>query len=70
MTAQASDIASGAAATGPAPSIVIELPAGPTAGSAARQALLAGNGALPSSVRDDVLLFVTELLLVDRIADR
>jgi two-component sensor histidine kinase len=32
------------------------------AGPGARRALLAGNGALPSSVRDDVLLLVTELV--------
>ena len=32
------------------------------AGSEARRELVAGNGALPSSVRDDVLLLVTELV--------
>ena len=32
------------------------------AGVEARHALLAGNGALPSAVRDDVLLLVTELV--------
>ena len=42
--------------------IAFELAATPEAGSAARRALLAGNGALPSSVRDDVLLLLTELV--------
>lgn len=42
--------------------IDFELAATPEAGSAARRALLAGNGALPSSVRDDVLLLLTELV--------
>ena len=32
------------------------------AGSGARRELLAGNGTLPSSVRDDVLLLTTELV--------
>jgi len=41
---------------------VFELAPEPTAGSAARRELLAGNGTLPSSVRDDVLLLVTELV--------
>ena len=35
---------------------------GTTAGLTARRALLAGNGALPASVREDVLLLVTELV--------
>lgn len=42
--------------------LAFELAAMPEAGSAARRALLAGNGALPSSVRDDVLLLLTELV--------
>jgi anti-sigma regulatory factor (Ser/Thr protein kinase) len=42
--------------------IAFDLAATPEAGSAARRALLAGNGALPSSVRDDVLLLLTELV--------
>lgn len=42
--------------------IAFELAATPEAGAAARRALLAGNGALPSSVRDDVLLLLTELV--------
>jgi two-component sensor histidine kinase len=46
----------------PAEDLVFELAAGPMAGSGARRELLAGNGALPSSVRDDVLLLVTELV--------
>src|SRR3954447_25509933 len=46
----------------PAETLVLELASGPTAGSGARRALLAGNGILPSSVRDDVLLLVTELV--------
>ena len=42
--------------------IAFDLAATPEAGSAARRALLAGNGALPSSLRDDVLLLLTELV--------
>ena len=38
------------------------LSGGAEAGSAARQAVLAANGAVPHSVRDDVLLLVTELV--------
>jgi two-component sensor histidine kinase len=41
---------------------VFELAAGPMAGSGARRELLAGDETLPSSVRDDVLLLVTELV--------
>ncbi|MFL5868886.1 MAG: ATP-binding protein [Thermoleophilaceae bacterium] len=41
---------------------VFELPARPTAGSDARRALLADEQALPGSVRDDVLLLLTELV--------
>lgn len=62
MTGRASDVTSSARVTDPEQSLQFELPARPTAGSAARRALLAGNGALPSSVRDDVLLLVTELV--------
>jgi two-component sensor histidine kinase len=62
MTERASGVASSAGATDPAQSLVFELPASATAGAAARRALIAGNGALPSSVRDDVLLLVTELV--------
>jgi two-component sensor histidine kinase len=46
----------------PAETLVFELASGPMAGSGARRELLAGNGTLPSSVRDDVLLLVTELV--------
>jgi anti-sigma regulatory factor (Ser/Thr protein kinase) len=42
--------------------IAFELAPSPEAGSAARRALLAGNGALPPSIRDDVLLLLTELV--------
>jgi anti-sigma regulatory factor (Ser/Thr protein kinase) len=38
------------------------LDGGPFAGVAARQAVVAGNGALPADVREDVLLLVTELV--------
>jgi two-component sensor histidine kinase len=62
MTGRAPQFASIAAATDPAECLVFELTAGRMAGSGARRALLAGNGALPSSVRDDVLLLVTELV--------
>jgi two-component sensor histidine kinase len=46
----------------PAEDLVFELAAGPMAASGARRELLAGDGTLPSSVRDDVLLLVTELV--------
>jgi anti-sigma regulatory factor (Ser/Thr protein kinase) len=42
--------------------ISFEVPGTRDAGPAARRALLAGNGALPGSVRDDVLLLLTELV--------
>jgi anti-sigma regulatory factor (Ser/Thr protein kinase) len=42
--------------------LVFQLTAGPLAGVGARRALLAGNGTLPGSIRDDVLLLVTELV--------
>jgi two-component sensor histidine kinase len=45
-----------------AENLVFELRAGAMAAPIARRALLAGNGALPSCVRDDVLLLVTELV--------
>ena len=35
---------------------------GLTAGSDARRAVVAGNGAVPTSVRDDILLLVSELV--------
>jgi anti-sigma regulatory factor (Ser/Thr protein kinase) len=62
MRGQASHIASCAGATAPAQGLVVELAAGPTAGPAARRALLADMDTLPTSVRDDVLLLVTELV--------
>ena len=46
----------------PAAGFVFELTAGPMAAPVARRALAAVNGALPSSVRDDVLLLATELV--------
>jgi serine/threonine-protein kinase RsbW len=62
MTGQPPEFASSAAASDAAGSLVFELTAGTMAGPAARRALLAGNGALPSCVREDVLLLVTELV--------
>jgi anti-sigma regulatory factor (Ser/Thr protein kinase) len=62
MMGQASDIASSSGATDPAQSLVFELAAGPTAGPAARRALLADRCTVPTSVRDDVLLLLTELV--------
>jgi len=62
MTGQISEAASSAGATASAQGLVFELPAKPTACFEARRALLAGEGALPSSVRGDVLLLVTELV--------
>jgi anti-sigma regulatory factor (Ser/Thr protein kinase) len=62
MLVQASEIALSAGATDPAPSLEFELAARPTAGVEARRALLARRGTLPASVRDDVLLVVTELV--------
>ena len=38
------------------------LDGGPFAGVTARRAVVAGNGALPADVREDVLLLVTELV--------
>jgi anti-sigma regulatory factor (Ser/Thr protein kinase) len=40
----------------------VELAATPEASVAARRAVIAGNGALPTDVRDDVLLLLTELV--------
>ena len=56
------ELASSAARTDPAETLVFELARGPMAGPRARRELLADNGTLPSSVRDDVLLLVTELV--------
>lgn len=46
----------------PAEDLVFELAAGPMAASGARRELLAGDGTLPTAIRDDVLLLVTELV--------
>lgn len=62
MMGQASNIASSAGATDPPQSLVFELAARPTAAPEARRALLADRGTVPTSVRDDVLLLVTELV--------
>ena len=62
MTGRAPEFASSAGAADPAECLLFEFTAEPMAGPGARRALLAGNGALPSSVRDDVLLLVTELV--------
>jgi serine/threonine-protein kinase RsbW len=62
MTGQTRDVASIADAAEAAQTLVFELPARPAAVSAARRALLAANGGLPSTVRDDVLLLLTELV--------
>jgi two-component sensor histidine kinase len=56
------ELSSSAARTDPAETLVFELAPGPMAGPGARRELLAGNGTLPSSVREDVLLLVTELV--------
>jgi anti-sigma regulatory factor (Ser/Thr protein kinase) len=42
--------------------LVFRLDGGHTAALAARRAVVAGDGTLPASVRDDVLLLVTELV--------
>ena len=62
MTERAPEFPSSATATDPAEPLVFELTAEPMAGHGARRALLAGNGGLPSALRDDVLLLVTELV--------
>jgi anti-sigma regulatory factor (Ser/Thr protein kinase) len=62
MLGQASAIASSAGATDPAQSLMFELAARPTAGPAAGRAPLADRGTLPTPVRDDVLLLLTELV--------
>ena len=56
------EVRSNAGATDATESLFFELTSGPMAGPEARRALVASNGALPSSVRDDVLLLVTELV--------
>jgi anti-sigma regulatory factor (Ser/Thr protein kinase) len=62
VSGRASEGSPRAGPTGPEERIAFELSATPDAGFAARRALLAGNGALPPSVRDDVLLLLTELV--------
>jgi anti-sigma regulatory factor (Ser/Thr protein kinase) len=48
--------------TDPGEGFVFEVRGGPDAGLAARQAVIASNGAVPDSIRTDVLLLVTELV--------
>jgi anti-sigma regulatory factor (Ser/Thr protein kinase) len=62
MSGEATQVAPSAAENGAAQSLVFELPARPAAGYVARHALLAHRAVLPSSVLDDVLLLVTELV--------
>jgi anti-sigma regulatory factor (Ser/Thr protein kinase) len=62
MRGQASHIALSPGATDPEQCLVFELATGPTAAPAARRALLADMDTLPTSVRDDVLLLLTELV--------
>ena len=59
MISEASEV-SGTNATGPGHAFVLD--GGREAGSAARQAVLAGDGDMPAPVREDVLLLVTELV--------
>ena len=40
----------------------VRLDSGPSAAAAARQAVVAADGSLPESVRNDLLLLVTELV--------
>ena len=49
-------------ATGSGEAFAFEVSGGGTAGSAARRALVAGDGDLPPRVREDVLLLLTELV--------
>jgi anti-sigma regulatory factor (Ser/Thr protein kinase) len=42
--------------------IELKLPGGPQAAGRAREEVAAGNGMVPASVRDDVLLLLTELV--------
>ena len=62
MTRPASELSSRTGAAGPEERYAFELAGTPEAGSAARRALVARNGALPHAVRDDVLLLMTELV--------
>jgi two-component sensor histidine kinase len=56
------ELSSSTARDDPGDTLVFELAPDLTAGSRARRQVLAGNGTLPSSVLDDVLLLVTELV--------
>jgi anti-sigma regulatory factor (Ser/Thr protein kinase) len=62
MTGPASELTPRRGAADPEECYALELAGTPEAGSAARRALLARNGALPRPVRDDVLLLMTELV--------
>ena len=62
MTGEAADAAPSAGVGDSTERLVFELPAKPSAVPAARSALLGCNGELPSSIRGDVLLLVTELV--------
>jgi len=55
-------LASDVNGSGSGAGFVFEVRGGPDAAVAARQAVIASNGALPASVRADVLLLVTELV--------
>lgn len=60
--AGAPEVVSRADVTGPDETVLIVLTAGPMACPAARRALLADDEFFPNSVRDDVVLLVTELV--------
>jgi anti-sigma regulatory factor (Ser/Thr protein kinase) len=62
MTGQAPDVASSGRADDPPQSLVFELAAEPGAASAARRTLLAGKVRVARSIRDDVLLLLTEFV--------
>jgi anti-sigma regulatory factor (Ser/Thr protein kinase) len=49
-------------AADPGEHLAFELAGTPEASAEARRAVIAGNGALPADVRDDVLLLLTELV--------
>jgi anti-sigma regulatory factor (Ser/Thr protein kinase) len=62
MTRRASGSFAGVDAPDVEVRLAFELAGTPEASATARRLLLAGNGALPGSVRDEVLLLVTELV--------
>jgi serine/threonine-protein kinase RsbW len=62
MTGPASEVSLRAGATDAEERFAFELTGTPEAGLAARRALVACNGALPRTVRDDVRLLLTELV--------